>query len=266
MPLILLASAALLAAAPPPAYPVVNITASDYGLEMPASVPAGLVEVRLRNAGKELHHALLIRLDGVHTARELVAQLKPGAPLPSWAHPVGGPNAAGPTQEISTVLRLEPGNYVALCVIPSPDGKPHFAKGMQRGFVVASGMGRQPAEPVADVTLTLTDYAFTFSKPITPGKHTIKIVNAAAQPHEAVLMELVPGKTPADFLKWAEKPDGPPPIKRAMSGAGDMANGGTSWVTETFTPGDYMLVCFVADSKDGKPHFVHGMVKQFRVG
>lgn len=31
------------------------------------------------------------------------------------------------------------------------------------------------------------------------------------------------------------------------------------------TPGDYGLMCFVADAKDGKPHLVHGMVKTIKV-
>jgi hypothetical protein len=29
--------------------------------------------------------------------------------------------------------------------------------------------------------------------------------------------------------------------------------------------GDYALVCFIPDDKDGKPHFVHGMAKQTKV-
>jgi hypothetical protein len=32
-----------------------------------------------------------------------------------------------------------------------------------------------------------------------------------------------------------------------------------------FTPGDYGMVCFAPDLKDGKPHFVHGMVQQITV-
>lgn len=31
------------------------------------------------------------------------------------------------------------------------------------------------------------------------------------------------------------------------------------------TPGDYGLICFVPDAKDGKPHLVHGMVKTIKV-
>jgi len=36
-------------------------------------------------------------------------------------------------------------------------------------------------------------------------------------------------------------------------------------IPTTFTAGDYALLCFVPDAKDGKPHLAHGMVKQFSV-
>jgi len=35
--------------------------------------------------------------------------------------------------------------------------------------------------------------------------------------------------------------------------------------TADFAPGNYALVCFIPDSKDGKPHYAHGMTKQFNV-
>jgi hypothetical protein len=44
-----------------------------------------------------------------------------------------------------------------------------------------------------------------------------------------------------------------------------MAKGAAAYVTIDFTPGDYALVCFLPDAKDGKPHFTHGMVKQIHV-
>jgi hypothetical protein len=31
------------------------------------------------------------------------------------------------------------------------------------------------------------------------------------------------------------------------------------------TAGNYALICFVPDSADGKPHALHGMVKEFTV-
>jgi hypothetical protein len=36
--------------------------------------------------------------------------------------------------------------------------------------------------------------------------------------------------------------------------------------TVELTPGNYALLCFLSDSKDGKPHLMHGMAKPVTVG
>ena len=38
-----------------------------------------------------------------------------------------------------------------------------------------------------------------------------------------------------------------------------------AFITVTLTPGRYGLLCFFPDAKDGKAHYTHGMVKEFRV-
>jgi hypothetical protein len=61
-----------------------------------------------------------------------------------------------------------------------------------------------------------------------------------------------------------EKPQGPPP-GALIGGITGIAKGRTIEVPTTFTPGEYALICFVPDAKDGKAHLAHGMVKQFSV-
>jgi len=39
----------------------------------------------------------------------------------------------------------------------------------------------------------------------------------------------------------------------------------TEYFTADFTPGNYILMCFLPDAKDGKPHLAHGMTKQITV-
>jgi hypothetical protein len=41
----------------------------------------------------------------------------------------------------------------------------------------------------------MTDYAFDLSKPITAGKHVIRIENVATQSHEVIFARLLPNKT-----------------------------------------------------------------------
>jgi uncharacterized cupredoxin-like copper-binding protein len=40
--------------------------------------------------------------------------------------------------------------------------------------------------------------------------------------------------------------------------------GKVGWVTLTFTPGNYLFLCYVPDP-NGAPHFMHGMVKEIIV-
>ena len=108
---------------------------------------------------------------------------------------------------------LEPGNYAVVCFVEGADHVPHFAKGMMRPLTVTASPNANMTEPNADVTLTLSDYTFTLSKPLVAGKQMIKVENAAAQPHEVVLVQLAPGKTIQDLGKWVIDMKGPPPGK-----------------------------------------------------
>ena len=248
---------------------VVTVTTVDYAFQAPDTIAAGRTTLRLVNNGKDFHHIWLIKLEGGHTLPELVEATKKQGPMPKWAVDVGGPNSPMPGGENSATLDLEPGKYVMVCVIPAmADGQPHFMKGMVKEITVAPRVGVEQAgksaAPKPDVTMTLDDYSFTTSAPITSATKTIRIQNAAAQSHEVVLMKLDAGVTPEQFLQALEKPQGPPPGK-ILGGVTGIAKGRTIDLTASFTPGDYTLLCFVPDAKDGKPHIAHGMVKNFAV-
>lgn len=250
---------------------VVTVTASDFAFAMPDTLASGLTTFRLVNEGPDLHHVMVWRLDAGHTADELVAAIKAGGPPPAWATAMGGPNSPAPGGESTAELDLTPGDYLAFCMIPSPDGVPHLMKGMARAFTVAPApvatqASASAAEPAADVRMTLVDYGFEIEPALTAGRHTIRIETSASSPqsHEAFLAKLAPGKTAQDLLAWIEKREGPPP-GMPIGGIADLAPGRVNYVTADFTPGEYALICFIPDHKDGKPHFVHGMVRQITV-
>lgn len=248
---------------------VVTVTTVDYAFQAPDTIAAGRTTLRLVNKGKDFHHIWLIKLEGGHTLPELVEAAKKQGPMPKWAVDVGGPNSPMPGGENSATLDLEPGKYVMVCVIPAmADGQPHYMKGMMKEITVASRRGVEQAGkaagPKPDVTMTLDDYSFNTSAPITTATKTIRISNAATQSHEVVIMKLDAGVTPEQFLQALEKPQGPPPGK-ILGGVTGIAKGRTIDLTADFTPGDYTLLCFVPDAKDGKPHIAHGMVKNFSV-
>jgi len=253
------------AEAPKAAPATVTMTAKDFAFDAPAQIPGGAVTLQIQNSGKEVHQAQLVRLEGGKTGQDLMAALKKHGPPPAWMKFVGGPNAIAPGHEVSATSVLEPGQYAWLCFIPSPDGVMHAAKGMVRPFeVTAAPSGAATSLPETDVTIKLVDFDFQSSKPLTPGRHSIMVENAGPQAHELVLVKLAPGKTIQDFATWAESMKGPPPAE-PVGGVGVLDKGGWGVFTADLTAGDYGLICFVPDVKDGKMHLVHGMMKNIKV-
>ena len=242
---------------------VVVVKTSDYAFDAPDTVRAGLTTLRLvTNPGQEMHQVGLIRLDSGKTPADLFNAMKSPGPMPKWAVEVAGVNPPAPGQTAEATLNLAAGNYLLVCFVPSPDGVPHVAKGMSRPLVVA---GTAAAAPLpGDVEIKLTDYAFGLSKPLTAGQHVIRVVNDGQQSHEVMVIRLAPGKTAAQVAAWVEKMEGPPPGE-PLSGVAGLGVGQSASFPLTLTPGEYGLICFIPDAKDGKPHYVHGMVHQFKV-
>jgi len=258
--------AATPAAAPPAAAAPITVTATDFKLDLPDTLPAGAVTLQLVNHGKEVHQAQVVRLDGGKSLADFQAAMKHEGPPPPWVRFVGGPNGIAPGQEATSTVALTPGNYVVICFIPSTDGVPHAMKGMLRPLTVTSAAATAGELPAAGDTVRLADYKFESSRPLTAGHHVILVENAAQQPHELVLLQLAPGKTSADFGRWATTGGmkGPPPAM-PMGGVGVIDPGATGTFPADLAPGSYGLICFVPDAKDGKPHLMHGMVKDFKV-
>lgn len=246
--------------------PEVKIVAKDYGFEAPAKIPSGVTTIHLTNQGGELHHAQLIKLEQGKTVRDLAQALKNPGPPPAWVKFVGGPNALPPGKEANATSVLDPGQYAIICFIPGPDGVMHAAKGMIRELEI-TGPVTSAADtlPSADVTIKMLDYGYQASAPLKPGRQTILVENAGPQPHELALLKLAPGKKVADFAAWAEGGlKGPPPAE-PIGGVSVVDKGGRATFTADLEPGNYGLMCFVPDAKDGKPHLAHGMMKEIKV-
>jgi len=256
------------AAAGSPSSPrVIQVVARDFAFEAPATVAAGLVTIQLQNRGHALHHVNLVKLDDGKTLDDVFAALRAGngGPPPAWMHDMGGPNAPDPGRDANATLFLAPGTYALLCWVDIPDHVPHVMKGMAKQLTVTPASVRAAAAtPAGDITMRLNDYSFALSTPITRGRHSIRVVNGAAQSHEVELIKLAPGKTTRDMMAWMETMVGPPPAT-ALGGISGMARGAVESFSHDFTPGTYVLICFLPDSRDGKPHFMHGMIQTITV-
>ena len=255
-------------AAPQSGPNTVHIIAKDYSFDSPASIPAGLTTLHLMDQGKEAHQAQLIKLGEGKTYQDFMTafkSMKPNTPPPSWVIFDGGPNAAAPGGTAESTQILEPGNYALLCFIPSSDGVPHAMKGMARGLVVTPSTAAPAAEPTPTSTLTMSDYKFDLTQPLKSGQNVVRVENTADQPHEVVIFKIPPGKTMKDFQAWLPVSDKQPPPAMPMGGVVGLSKGLHAYFTTNLDAGDYVLVCFLQDAKDGKPHFVHGMVQPFKI-
>ena len=250
--------------AAPATPPVVTVHAKDFAFDAPKQIPAGMTTFDVVNDGPGLHHVTIVKLADGKSMADLETALKTPGPLPSWATMVGGPNAPAPGHDANATLEMTPGNYALLCFVDVPGGVPHFAKGMASPLTVVAATTPSAPAPVANDTVTLEDYKFAVASPITSGKHTFLVRNTAQQPHEIELIKLDAGKTPKDVLSWMQKPNGPPPGE-PIGGVAATADTAPVYFTADLTPGNYMLVCFMPDAKDGKPHFMHGMMQTIKV-
>jgi hypothetical protein len=244
---------------------IVTVTATDYAFNAPAEVPAGVTTIKLVNKGPSLHHIQLLRFEGDKTLDDFLGEMKKGeGSFPAWAREAGGPAPPEVGSTSVSIESLEPGNYALVCFVPAADGMPHVMKGMSRPLKVVAASSAAAPEPEADLVAKLVDYDFELSRPLTAGKHLIRVENAGPQPHEIVIVRLSPGKKPADYAAWGMKPVGPPPgtIHGGLSG---IMPGAHSFIEVDLPEGEYGLLCFIPDAKDGKPHFEHGMAKTTRV-
>lgn len=257
-----------------PATHVAVVHAKDFAFDAPDSVTAGWTTFHFTNDGPNLHHMQFVRLDSGKTVQDLVpaldAVMSGKAPPPAWLTFVSGPNAPNPGAEVDATINLDAGNYAIICLVDLPGKVAHYTKGMVHALTVTAASGTPPAEPTADVTLSLADYKFVPSGPYTTaGTHTYKVTNNGPQVHEVEIIRYAPGKTMKDMGEWmdaAEKgtANGPPPGD-AIGGVSGGVPRGVSYFTANFTPGKYAMMCFIPDMKDGKPHLQHGMVHEFEV-
>ncbi len=244
---------------------VVTVVATEYAFQSPATVPAGLTTIQLVNQGHEVHMMGLTKLEDGKSIAELMTFLTKDKPQPAWAVDVGGPNAIAPGDTSNSTLMLAPGHYLLICWIPGADGLIHFMKGMQQALEVTAARSAPLPEPAADVVVRLADYRIDLPGPITSGTHTFRVENDGPQEHDVTVLEVAPGRTPAEAIAWFTSPAKGTPAARARGGIVGIARGTHGFFTGTFHRGQYVFLCFVPDERDGKPHFMHGMERDFTV-
>lgn len=120
--------------AAPRGEPAETVVLGDYRIEVPAGF-RGDGEVAFRNEGGEPHEVILLRLEDGRTLADAVAyEADPTLPRP-FTFAGGVASIEGGATAVAT-LDLEPGDYIATCFVPAPDGTPHVDLGMIATFTV----------------------------------------------------------------------------------------------------------------------------------
>ncbi len=253
-------------------YPELAILAADYTFEMAATVESGYTRLTLDNQGQEDHHAILFRINDDATPEQFEESLMSGdlGALFGVSSAYGGPNV-GPGRTASVIAWLDPGQYMAVCIIPDANGVPHAAHGMVAPLEVTEGDAALEA-PVADATVSLIDMAFNdLPAEVGAGALTWEVINAGPQLHELAILRLAEGLD-VDGLMAILTGEGEatpgaaagPPFE-AVAGTAPMSQGATNYLEAELEPGAHVAICFIPDAETGMPHFLMGMIEGFTV-
>jgi hypothetical protein len=256
-------------AASGPATLAIDVTEQGKGkfnLRAPASVPAGLVEISLRvPAGAVTHDAQLIRVEGDHTTKDVLAAVsRPGAPIPEWMTAAGGVGQTNGDAVGGTVQRLQPGRYAILDMDePEGDNVKNYAQSGTTATLAVTGERSTAQAPRSDGTVTAREYGFD-AKGLEAGRTRVAFRNAGKQPHHVLAFPYNEGATVKQvrtFFTQEGESAGPPPVDFAGATRTTVLEGGEEQVAQLdLRPGKYALICFVSDRAGGPPHAAKGMI------
>jgi hypothetical protein len=245
----------------------ISIDAADFSYTAPETIGEGWVRVRLTNSGQEPHHVQFLRLNDGVTLGQFEEALKQGeGPAMALVQQMGGVGAIAPTLSAQAVLNLPAGEYVILCLIPSPsDHVAHVAKGMIKSLTVQPADNASASELSADLTVHMQDFGYDLPDTLAAGPLTIQVINNGPEAHEFNIMRLADGKTADDVLQYLGTPDGPPPFT-PVGGMNGLDKGLSGYAELNLTQGNYVAICNIpSPAAEGHPHFTLGMIKQFSV-
>lgn len=206
--------------------------------------------MHLANTRTELRHAARVCLDAGKTLADVFAALE-----------AGGPNAPAPGSTSVAVVDLMPGTWVFLCLAPSPDGTPHMKKGTVHSFnrraachvcagCYQTGRGARRHRPTR-----CHDHAHRLRlHPLAP---------AHARPHEIFIApsrredgRRRDGTGRLDAEPAADGADG----RDRRAGARRIERHRRRPRARRVRP-----LLLPPDANDGKPHVMHGMVRQITI-
>lgn len=127
----------------------IEVSGTEYAFEgLPDTVPAGQVAILFTNDGMEEHEIVVAsKMDGVTESFDDLLEM-PEEEAMTKINMKGGAFAPRKGDQSLLIADFEPGDYAALCFVPSGttmdeegehegDGPPHFVQGMKAEFTVS---------------------------------------------------------------------------------------------------------------------------------
>jgi hypothetical protein len=181
----------------------IQVSVTEHGYVMPAVINGGVVTMRFRNAGKELHEFAMGRIDKGHTFAQALRAFEQNKEV-SWLHDVAGPGVMTPGAEITITRQLAPGTYFFVDAVPNTRGVSFEKLGGRKAFRLTGDSGAQL--PKADAVITAEKKRFVIPR-LSAGVQTIELRNRAGSGRGFNLATLNPGKTQADVERWVKPLD-----------------------------------------------------------
>ena len=198
--LVVLVAAGFGAAAQSAASKPIQVDVTERGYVMPSVIKGGVVAMRFRNIGRELHEFALARIDNGHTFSQALRAFEQNKD-PAWLHDVAGPGVMTPGAEITITRQLSPGTYFFVDAVPNTKGVQFEKLGGRKAFTVTGDSGAQL--PRADAMITAEKKRFVIP-PLHAGRLTIELRNRAGSGRGFILATINPGKTQADVDRWVK--------------------------------------------------------------
>jgi hypothetical protein len=240
---------------------------------VPSTVPGGLVDLKLTNAGKAPHSAQLIRFAGGHTAQDALKAVGGNShKTPAWLYGEGGVGATGPGQSSDVVQNLPAGKYVAVDLGAGgpPSGPPTYSE-----FTVTPGTdGKLPATPttITAAAPAKDKYEWQIAGSLQPGSNRLTFVSKGKDALHFIGAFRVTGHPSKAAIIKALKSNGKPPafVDQSSNIQTTVIDGGKSQVLSLDLPGsksgdEYVLFCPLTDRDGGKPHFAEGLVTTVKI-
>ncbi len=230
----------------------------------PASAETGVAEITLTNDSDKEADLQLIRVEGEHSAEEVVEGLGKaikGQPFPDWFFAGGGVGTTGPGGSATVTQVLEPGTYYAFDTESQGPPDPKSATSTEVG-----GEATEEELEDADATVEAGEYVFE-SETLPSGSSEIVFDNIGVQPHHLIASKLIGDSTAEDVEEFFKTEKGRPPLSEKGTQSTAVIEGGEDQVvTLDLEPGRYAFYCFITDRQGGPPHALKGMVDEIEVG